>query len=120
MSPEVTTLLAAVGAVGAMLAVLVPVIRAQGAGLRREIDALRTDQAATRTELRGEMAELRREVKADIAELRREVRADIAALRSDLHGLTERVARIEGSFSGPWRPPANGSPAPSPPPEETT
>ena len=109
MSAELTTLFAAVGAVGAMLAVLVPLIRAQGASLRREIDALRVDQTATRTELRTE-----------IAELRREVRADIGELRGDLHALTERVARIEGSLSGPWRPPANGSPAPSAPPEATT
>ena len=50
---------------------------------------------------------------------RREVRADIAELRSDLHALTERVARIEGTLSGRWRPPANGTPAPSPPPEDT-
>ena len=112
MSAELATLFAAVGAVGAMLAVLVPLIRAQGASLRREIDALRVDQTATRTELR-----------TDIAELRREVHADIGELRGDLHALTERVARIEGSLSGPWRPPANGSPAaPSAPapPEATT
>ena len=45
----------------------------------------------------------------------------VCKLRGDLHALTERVARIEGSLSGPWRPPANGSPAaPSAPPEATT
>ena len=101
MSAELATLFAAVGAVGAMLAVLVPLICAQGASLRREIDALRVDQTATRTELR----------------------ADIGELRGGLHALTERMARIEGSLSGPWRLPANGSPAaPSapPPPEATT
>lgn len=104
MSPEVTTLLAAVGAVGAMLAVLVPVIRAQGAGLHREIDALRSDQATTRSELRGEIAELR---------------CDLAELRGDVQALTERVARIEGSLSGPWRPRVNGSPSSSEPAEAT-
>ena len=37
MTDGVTVLFGAVGAVAAMLAVLVPVIRAQGAALRREI-----------------------------------------------------------------------------------
>ena len=67
------------------------------------------DQAATRTELRGR----------NVAELRREVRGDIAELRSDLHALTERVARVEGSFSGPWRCAGERTPAPSAPLEET-
>ncbi|MDD9997562.1 MAG: hypothetical protein OXQ89_07425 [Rhodospirillaceae bacterium] len=38
--------------------------------------------------------------------------ADVAELRRDLHALAERVARIEGALTGPWRP-ANGSPAPA-------
>ena len=42
------------------------------------------------------------------------IRADVAELRRDLHALAERVARIEGAMSGPWRP-ANGTP-----PEATT
>ena len=40
--------------------------------------------------------------------------AEIAEVRRDLHALAERVARIEGALSGPWRPPANGNPAPVP------
>ncbi len=40
MTDGVTVLFGAVGAVAAMLAVLVPVIRAQGAALRREIEGL--------------------------------------------------------------------------------
>ena len=51
------------------------------------------------------------------AGIRREldhVRADVAEVRRDLHALAERVARIEGAMNGPWRPPANGSPAPAP------
>ena len=35
------------------------------------------------------------------------LRSGIAGLREDLHSLTERVARIEGALSGPWRPPAD-------------
>lgn len=31
-------------------------------------------------------------------------------VRRDLHALAERVARIEGTISGRWRPSANGSP----------
>ena len=42
------------------------------------------------------------------------VRADVAEARRDLHALAERVARIEGAMNGPWRPPANRSPAPAP------
>jgi len=40
--------------------------------------------------------------------------ADVAEVRRDLHALAERVARIEGAMNGPWRPPANRSPAPAP------
>ena len=45
--------------------------------------------------------------------------ADMAEVRRDLHALAERVARIEGALTGPWRPPANGNPVPAatPPPE---
>ena len=39
--------------------------------------------------------------------------AELGELRRDLHGLAERVARIEGALTGPWRP-ANGSPAAAP------
>ena len=76
MTDGVTVLFGAVGAVAAILAVLVPVIRAQGAALRREIDTLR---------------------------------ADVGEARRDLHILSDRVARIEGALSGPWRP--NGGPS---------
>ena len=75
--PDQTTKFGAVGTVATLLAVLLPVIRAQGASLRREIE--------------GQGASLRR----------------------DLHILSDRVARIEGALSGPWRPPANGTPAPA-------
>ena len=82
------------GAVGAVLAVLVPLIRAQGTALRREIE--------------GQGASLRREIDT--------LRADVGEVRRDLHGLSDRVARIEGTLTGPWRPPANGTPAPVPQP----
>ncbi len=85
MSPVLATLFGTLGAVAAILAVLVPMIRAQGASLRRELDHVRTDVAGVRT---------------DVAEVRRE-----------LHAQGERVARIEGALTGPWRPP-NGAPAP--------
>ena len=32
-------------------------------------------------------------------------RAQGATLRRDVHGLSDRVARIEGTLTGPWRPP---------------
>ena len=84
----------AVGTVAAMLAVLVPVIRAQGAALRREIDTLR----------------------ADVAEVRRDLHTEATAIRAVVHALAERVARIEGAMN-PWRP-TNGATAPSSPPKE--
>jgi len=120
MSAGITMLFGAVGAVGAMLAVLVPLLLVQG----RRIGAVAADVATTRTELstdvaevrrelREDLAEVRRELRDDLAEVRREVRNDLAELRTDLHVLSDRVARIEGVLTGPWRP-ANG-----PPPEET-
>ena len=87
MTDGVTVLFGAVGAVAAILAVLVPVIRAQGAALRREIE--------------GQGASLRREIDT--------LRADVGEARRDLHILSDRVARIEGALSGPWRP--NGGPS---------
>ena len=90
MSDALTTLLGAVGTVAAVLAVLLPVILAQGKSLRRELDHLR----------------------GDVASLDARVTADVAEVRRDLHALSDRVARIEGALSGPWRPPANGTPAP--------
>ena len=36
------------------------------------------------------------------------VEARIERIEDTLHGLAERVARIEGALTGPWRPPANG------------
>ena len=34
---------------------------------------------------------------------------NVAEVRRDLHALAERVARVEGALTGPWRP-TNGSP----------
>lgn len=77
MSAALTTLLGAVGVVGAMLGVLLPVIRAQGASIRRELDTLRTD------------------LRADVAE----VRGDLRALTARVDAVAERVARIEGAIN---------------------
>ena len=81
MTAGLTTLFGALGAVAAILAVLLPVILTQGAGLRREINTLRVD---------------------------------VGEVRRDLHALSNRVARIEGALTGPWRP-ANGAPTTAPP-----
>ena len=51
------------------------------------------------------------------------IRRELDALRGDVHdlrtrvdALSDRVARIEGALTGPWRPqPANGNPAIAPP-----
>ena len=99
MSPALLTLFGALTTIGTLLAVLLPVMARQGASLRREIDAQGTG-------LRREIDTLRTDVTAGVAA----VRADVAEVRRDLHALAERVARIEGALSGPWRPPANGTP----------
>ena len=67
-----------------MLAVLVPVVVLQSRRLEQRIDAVAEALAGTRAEL--------------------------AEARRDLHALAERVARIEGALTGPWRP-TNGAPA---------
>ena len=61
----------------ALVAVLVPVVVLQSRRLEQRIDAADAI-AGTRTEL--------------------------AEMRRDLHALAERVARIEGALTGPWRP----------------
>ena len=111
MSDGLLTLFGAVGAVGTMLAVLLPVIRAQGASLRREIEAQGT---GLRREIEAQGIGLRGEIEAQGTGLRREIdslRIDVQELRRDVHALSDRVARVEGALSGPWRPPANGRPA---------
>ncbi|MDD9988474.1 MAG: hypothetical protein OXQ31_19515 [Spirochaetaceae bacterium] len=42
-------------------------------------------------------------LRADVRDLRAELRTEVAAIRADLHALSERVARIEGALSGPYR-----------------
>ena len=81
MTDGVTVLFVAVGAVATVQAVLVPLIRAQGTALRREIE--------------GQGASLRREIDT--------LRVDVGEVRRDLHGLRDRVARIKGTLIGPWR-----------------
>ena len=102
MSAEVIAI-AGVGV--ALLAVLVPVVVTQGRRLDQRLD------------------ELRSAIEAQGASLRREIdtlRGDVAEVRRDLHALSDRVARIEGALTVPWRP-TNGSPAAAPkgPPEAT-
>ena len=104
MTPALITLFGALGTVGGLLAVLLPVMARQGSALRREIDA----QGAS---LRREIDHLHTDVTADVAG----IRTDLGELRRDLHALSDRVARIEGALTGPWRP-TNGTPVPDPRP----
>ena len=86
MSNAAVTLFGALGAVAALLAVLLPVILTQGASLRRELDAVRADVG--------------------------EVRAAVGEVRRDLHDVSDRVARIEGALTGRvGAVPAAGAPA---------
>ena len=76
---------------------------------------LRGGPAELRRELRDDLAaEVRREVRNDMAELRREVRTDLAEVLTDLHVLSDRVARVEGVLTGPWRPPNGAAPPEAP------
>ena len=104
MSTALEILIGAGGTVAALLTVLLPVIRAQGSNLRRQIEGQGTN-------LRRELDTLRGDLRADVAALR----ADVGEVRRDLHALSDRVARIEGAMTGPWRP-ANGTPAAAPTP----
>ena len=122
-----TDLFPLVGAVAAMLAVLLPVVLLQGKGLRREMDHLRTEMASLRTHVAAEIAGVRTDmvslrsdvaaeiagVRTEVADLRRDLTARIDTLTTRVEGLSERVARVEGALAGPWRPP-NGNPAPAP------
>ena len=141
MTETLTVLLAAAGAVAAMLAVLVPVVMLQGKSLRREITLLsnrvdanatavaearagaRADLTAAVTDLRADLTAAVTDLRADLTDLRRDLTARVDALTVRVDTLTvrvdsvaERVARIEGALTGPWRPPANGNPAPAPAP----
>ena len=51
MSAAAVTLFGALGAVAAMLAVLLPVILTQGASLRRELDTVRADVGEVRRDV---------------------------------------------------------------------
>ena len=59
MSATLVTPFGAVGAVAAMLAVLVPVVLAQGRSLRREIDAQGAELSREIDTLRGDVGSLR-------------------------------------------------------------
>ena len=114
MSTELTTLLGIIGAVATMLAVLLPVIRAQGTSLRREIIAqgekIDAQGEALRREIDAQGASLRREIdslRGDMAEIRQ----DVAELRRDVHDLSDRVSRVEGLLSVARS--TNGAPAPA-------
>lgn len=115
--------IAIVGVGVALLAVLVPLLLAHGRRFDRidaRIDALAAAVEAVRTELHAEIVSVRDELHAEIVSVRTDqganaasVRAELAEVRRDVHALSERVARIEGALTGPWRPP-NGAPAASP------
>ena len=118
MSAGLTTLLA----VAAKLGVLLPVIRAQGGRLRRELDAVRAEVGTTRTTLRTDVTDLR----SDLDTTRRHgpptwaaLRREVGDERSDLPALPSgwRASRAHYPARGGHR--RNGSPSSSEPPEAT-
>ena len=116
MTAEAVTI---VGVGVGLLAVLVTVVMAQGASLRRTIEA---QGVALRNAIEAQGVATDKAIEAQGASLSREIdalRADVGELRRDVHGVSDRVARIEGAMSGPWRPPTNGTPAPNASPEAT-
>ena len=86
MSAAAVTLFGALGAVAAMLAVLLPVILTQGASLRRELDA----------------------VSSDLGEVRRDLH-DVSDRVARIEGaLTGRVGAVPGAADAPALPAAAG------------
>ena len=118
MSTDLTTLFGAIGVVAALLAVILPAIRAQGASLRREIAAQGRVIETLGTSLRNEIAAQGRVIAAQgqVIEVQgREIsalRGDVAELRRDVHDLSDRVSRIEGMLNVAGRT-TNGAPAPA-------
>ena len=125
--------IAIVGVGVTLLAVLVPLtlavaggIRGDVAKLRAEMGTLRADQDTLRGDMQNGLDKLRVEMQNGMDALRSEMhaqsdalRGDVAEVRRDLHALGERVARIEGTLAGPWRPPvAAVAPAASEPSDE--
>ena len=108
MSTELTTLFGAIGVVAALLAVILPAIRGQGANLRREIAAQSREIEALGTSLRNEIATQGESLRREIDTLR----GDVAELRRDVHDLSDRVSRIEGMLNVPGRA-TNGAPEPA-------
>ena len=103
MSTALEILIGADGTVAALLAVLLPVIRAQGSTCATRSRGKARTYAVNWTRYAGTCA-------PDVASLR----ADVGEVRRDLHALSDRVSRIEGALTtGPWRP-TNGSPAAAP------
>ena len=98
--------IAIAGAAVGLLAVLVPLILTLHGRVVAEVASVR-----------GEVVEVRRDLHAEATAIRADVHTEATAIRADVHALAERVARIEGAMSGPWRPPANGTPAVAPSPE---
>ena len=119
----------AIAGVGvALLAILVPIVVAQGRRLDQRLDvvaaelrrALDAQGESLRAAMDAQGESLRAATDAQGASLHREIdalRADVGELRRDVHALSDRVARIEGALTGPWRPPTNGTPASAPPSE---
>lgn len=98
-------------------------LRAEMGTLRAEMGTLRADVRADQDTLRGGLETLRSDMQNGLETLRSDMRngmnalrgemhaqsdalrGDVAEVRRDLHALGERVARIEGTLAGPWRPP---------------
>jgi len=67
----------------------------------REIQSLRTEIGALRTELKADIDGLRNELKGDIDGLRTELKADMVALRTELKGdIAGLQTKVEGDIAG--------------------
>ncbi len=96
MNPQVQLWMPAILALFGSLIVVVVTGWLNTKALSAQIELVRAETTALRTEMRAEMAALRAEMKGDMAALRAEMKQGFAELRLEFHkDMTELTGRVE-------------------------